>query len=141
MNIFPTTFGEFLRHTGAGCFVRSRAVGYDCAILWYLAEMFLDFISRHAKSIRQFLIRLSPRRRIPCVNKCELFATIKTLSYFIRSDSRCFHITSLYLTLFNRIICAICRILWQSRAAMLKKISLAVLGLTIATLGARIVAW
>jgi hypothetical protein len=91
MNVFPTTFGEFLRHTGAGCFVRSRAVGYDCAILWYLVEMFLDFVGRHAKSIRQFPIRLSPRGGIPCVNERELFATIEPLSYFISSDSRCFH--------------------------------------------------
>jgi len=91
MNILPTTVNKFLRHTGAGRFVRSSAVGYDCAILWYLIEMFRDLIGRHAKSIRQFLIRLSPRRRIACVNERKLFATLKTLSYFIRSDSRCFH--------------------------------------------------
>lgn len=104
MDIFPTTFTEFLRHTGAGCFVRSRAVGYHCAILWYLIEMFLDLIGRHAKSIRQFPIRLSPRRRIACVDERKLFATIKTLSYFVRSDSSCFHY-HLHLQQLTGIIC------------------------------------
>jgi hypothetical protein len=56
MNILPTTVTEFLRHTGAGCFVRSSAVGYNRAVLWYFIEMFLDLIGGHAKSIRQFLV-------------------------------------------------------------------------------------
>jgi hypothetical protein len=93
MDIFPTTVNECLRHTGAGCFVRSSAVSYNRAVLWYLIEMFLDLIGGHAKSIRQFLIRLSPRRWITGINERELFATIQPLSYFIRSDSRCFHHT------------------------------------------------
>jgi len=93
MNIFPTAVNKFLRHTGAGCFVRSSAIGYNCAVLWYLIEMFLDLIGGHAQSIRQFRIRLPPRRRIPCIDKRELFATLQPLSYFIRSNSRCFHRT------------------------------------------------
>jgi hypothetical protein len=101
MNILPTTVTELLRHPGAGCFVRSSAVGYDRAVLWYLIEMFLDLIGRHAKSIRQFFIRLSPRRRIPCINERELFATIKTLSYFIRSDSCYFHYHLHYSTIYR----------------------------------------
>jgi len=52
MDVLPTTFSEFLRHTGAGCFVRSSAVSYDCAILRYLIEMYLDLIGGHANSIR-----------------------------------------------------------------------------------------
>jgi hypothetical protein len=91
MNIFPTMFAEFLRHTGTGCFVRSGAIGYDCAVFWYLIEMFLDLIGRHANGIRQRLIRFSPRRRISRVDERKLFAPIKTFSYFIDSDSSCFH--------------------------------------------------
>lgn len=71
--------------------MRSSAVGYDRAIPGYLIEMFLNFLRGHAHSIRQFLIRLSPGGRIPCVNERELFSTIETLSYFVCSDSCCFH--------------------------------------------------
>jgi len=91
MNIFPTTVNKFLRHTGAGRFVRSSAVRYNRPVFWYFIEMFLDLIGGHAKSIWQFRIRLPPRRWITCINERELFATIKPLSYFIRSDSSCFH--------------------------------------------------
>jgi len=52
MRVFPTTIREFLRHPGAGCFVRSSAVGYDRAVLWNLIEMFRDLIGRHAQSVR-----------------------------------------------------------------------------------------
>jgi hypothetical protein len=56
MHVFPTAFTEFLRHTGAGSFVRSSAVGYDCAISWYFVQMFREFLGGHAKSVWQFLI-------------------------------------------------------------------------------------
>src|SRR5215216_4744722 len=91
MHVFPTTFSEFLRHTGAGAFVRSSAVGYDRAILWYLVEMLCELIGGNAHGVRQFLVRLRPRGWVPCVKERELFATIQSLSYFVCSDSRCFH--------------------------------------------------
>ena len=92
MHVLPAMISEILRHTGAGCFMWSRAVGYDDAVLWYLVEMFLNLISGDANSIRQFLVCLSPRRRIPCVNKRELFTAIHPLTDFIRSNSRYFHL-------------------------------------------------
>jgi hypothetical protein len=92
MHVLPATISEFLRHPGAGRFMRSRAVGYDGAVLWYFVQMFPDLISGDANRIRQFLVRLSPRRRVPCVNKRELFTTIHPLTDFIRSDSRYFHL-------------------------------------------------
>jgi hypothetical protein len=91
MHVFPTTYAELLRHTGAGSFVRSSAVGYHRAISWYLIQMLLEFLGGHAKSVWQFLIRFCPRRWIPCVEKGELFATIEPLSYFVSRDSGCFH--------------------------------------------------
>jgi hypothetical protein len=94
MNIFPTAIREFLRHTGAGSFVRSSTVSYDRAVLWYLIEMFRELVGGNAQSVRQFLIRFSPRGRVPRVKKRELFPTIQPLSYFISSDSRCFHCPS-----------------------------------------------
>jgi len=91
MNVFPTAISEFLRHTGAGSFVRSSAVSYDRAVSWYLIEMFRELIGGNAQSVRQFLIRLSPRGRISCVKKRKLLATIQPFAYFIGSNSRCFH--------------------------------------------------
>ena len=91
MHVFPTTFTQFLRHPGAGCFVRSSAIRYDRAVLRYLIEMCCDLVGGHAQSVRQLLVRLTPRRWIPCVNKREFFATVQALSNFIRSDPRCLH--------------------------------------------------
>ena len=91
MNVFPTTLREFLRHPGAGSFVRSGAVSYDRAILWYLIEMFRELVRGNAQRVRQFLIRFSPRRRVACIKKRKLLPPIQSLSYFISSDSRCFH--------------------------------------------------
>ena len=54
MHVFPTAISEFLRHTGAGRFVRSSAVGYDCAVFWYFVDMLRDFIGGDANSVRQF---------------------------------------------------------------------------------------
>jgi len=91
MNVFPTAFTQFLRHPGAGCFVWSSAVGYNCAILWYLTEMFGDLVCGYANSIRQFLIRFSPRRGISRVDKRKLLATLHSLPDFVRRDPCCFH--------------------------------------------------
>jgi hypothetical protein len=52
MHILPATVAEFLRHPGAGCFVRSSAVGYDGAVLRNLVQMFGDFFSGDANSVR-----------------------------------------------------------------------------------------
>src|ERR1044072_625053 len=68
--------------------------------------MFLDLIGRHANSIRQLLIRFSPRRRISRVDGRKLFATIKTFSYFIDSDSSCFHLPPSTIQLLTGIICS-----------------------------------
>jgi hypothetical protein len=107
MNIFPTAIREFLRHTGAGSFVRSSAVSYDCTVFGYFIEMFRELIGGNAQSVRQFLIRFSPRRRVPRVKKRELFATIQPLSHFIGSNSCCFHPLPPPLSqVFTRIICA-----------------------------------
>jgi hypothetical protein len=88
MHIFPTTFREFLRHPGAGSFVRSSAVGYDRAVLWYLVEMFGELIGGNAHGIRQFFVRLRPRGWVPCVEECELFATVQSLFYFVMLAKR-----------------------------------------------------
>ena len=112
MNVFPATLREFLRHTGAGSFMRSSAVRYYSAVLWYLIEMCRELIGGNAKSVRQFLIRLSPRRWISCVNERKLFAPIQPFSYFIRSKSCCFHCHLHYSTVYQNHLCFLWS-LWQ----------------------------
>src|SRR3954451_23435072 len=91
MYVFPTTLTQLLRHPGAGCFVRSSAVGYHRAIFWYLVEMFRDLLGGHANRTRQFLIRLSPRRGISCVAECKFSPPLQPLFHFVRRNPCCFH--------------------------------------------------
>jgi hypothetical protein len=56
MHVFPTGFSEFLRHPGAGSFVRSGAVRYDCAVFWDFVEMLGEFIAGYANGVGQFRI-------------------------------------------------------------------------------------
>jgi hypothetical protein len=54
MHVFPTGFGEFLRHTGARMFVRSSAVSYDRAVFGNFIEMLGEFIAGYANGVGQF---------------------------------------------------------------------------------------
>ncbi len=56
MHVFPTGFSEFLRHTGAGSFVRSGAVRYDRAVLWNFVEMLGEFVAGHANGAGQLRV-------------------------------------------------------------------------------------
>ena len=56
MNVFPTGFSEFLRHTGAGIFVRSGAVRYDRAVFWDFVEMLGEFVAGYANGVGQFRV-------------------------------------------------------------------------------------
>jgi|GEM_PF-2854898 len=52
MHVFPTTFREFLRHTGARSFVGSSAIGYDGAVPWYFIQVGRELFSGHSDRVR-----------------------------------------------------------------------------------------
>jgi hypothetical protein len=93
MHILPTAIRELLRHTGARCFVRSGAIGYDGAVLWNFIEVLSKLFLGHPDRIRQFLIRFRPGLRVSDVDKRELLAAIHPFFYFVGRDSGYFHAT------------------------------------------------
>lgn len=56
MNVFPTGFGEFLRHPGAGSLVRSSAVRDHRAVFGDFVQMLRELIAGYANGVGQFLI-------------------------------------------------------------------------------------
>lgn len=91
VHTFPTMIGKFLCHTGTGCFARSSAVSNNSAIMRNLVEVLINFLSRDSERAGQFLIRLSPRGRIPCIQKCELLTAVQPLCNFVSCNSCNFH--------------------------------------------------
>src|SRR5688572_17506429 len=87
MRIFVIVLLEYVRHTGAGRFVRSSAVGYDRAVARNVGEMFLDLVRRHSNRAGQFRIGFAPSFWISRVDKKHVLALVEPLSQLINRDS------------------------------------------------------
>jgi hypothetical protein len=77
MHVPPAVIDEQLRHTGAGCFMRSSAVGYGCRGLRQVLQVFCNFIDWNTHRSGQLLVRLAPRHRIARVDEHDLFVAIE----------------------------------------------------------------
>ena len=95
VDILPTILHQFLRHTGAGRFMRSSTVCYDAAVSRNFVEMVSHFIARDPDRSWQFRLCFRPSLWIPRVDKRKRLATIHTLFNFVHSNSGCFHLASL----------------------------------------------
>jgi hypothetical protein len=69
---------ENVRHPGAGRFIRSSAVGDDCAVTWDVCEVLLDKVGWNADRARQFGLSFSPCCRVACVNEKYVFSAVQT---------------------------------------------------------------
>src|SRR6266404_2819958 len=92
MNILITVGREFLRHPGAGVFVRSSTVGDYCAVMRNFRQMFFNFVSGHPHRAGQLGFGFAPSYRIARVDKSKLLAAIHPFFHFINCDSCYFHL-------------------------------------------------
>jgi hypothetical protein len=77
IHILETVLFESFRHPGARRFIWSSTVGHDRPVARNVGKVLLDLIGRNPNRTGQFGFRFSPRLRVPCIDKEDIFTAIK----------------------------------------------------------------
>jgi len=103
LHSFEAVIVQYLRHTGAGCLVRSSAICYHELVAWNIGEMPLDLVGRHSDGARQFCTGFTPSLRITSIDKEHIFPLVDSSFEICNIYSNGSHITTFQVKNINRL--------------------------------------